>query len=52
MPPVHRFVFAGFLQIPDVLGAEELAACRAAANDYMSTDPQDMPKGFGQTPGK
>ena len=35
-----------------MLGSDELAECRAAARDYMTTPPEAMPEGFGQTPGK
>ena len=61
LPPVpggftdeQRYLFDthGYVQIPDVLGPEELAECRAAARDYMSTAEADMPEGFGRTPGK
>lgn len=39
-------------QVPNVLGPDELAECRAAVQDYISTPSEAMPPGFGQTPGK
>ena len=51
MTPEQRslFVLHGYLLVPDVLAADELAAARAAIDRYIATPDAELPEGFSRS---
>ena len=49
LTPEQRYLFDihGWTKLEAVVSSDELAACRAAADDYANAKPEEMPEGFG-----